>query len=71
MVHMSQSSRRSVRTSVILSEGQYTRLNEVALKGDVSVAWVIRQAVQQFLDRAENEQIPLPIRLVRGGDEDV
>lgn len=71
MVHMSQSSRRSVRTSVILSEGQYARLNEVALKGDVSVAWVIRQAVQQFLDRAENEQIPLPIRLVRGGDEDV
>jgi predicted transcriptional regulator len=56
---------------VILSEGQYARLNEVALKGDVSVAWVIRQAVQQFLDRAENEQIPLPIRLVRGGDEDV
>ena len=68
---MSQSSRRSVRTSVILSETQYARLNEVALKGDVSVAWVIRQAVQQFLDRAENEQIPLPIRLVRGGGEDV
>ena len=68
---MPPSSRRSVRTSVILSEGQYARLNEIAAKSDVSVAWVIRQAVHQFLDRTENEQMPLPIRLVRGGDDDV
>jgi predicted transcriptional regulator len=68
---MSQLARRSVRTSVILSEGQYVRLNEIAMKSDVSVAWVIRQAIHQFLDRTEYEQMPLPIRLVRGGDEDV
>jgi predicted transcriptional regulator len=68
---MPQSPRLSVRTSVILSEGQHARLNEIAIKSDVSVAWVIRQAVHQFLDRTENEQIPLPIRLVRGGNEDV
>lgn len=56
---------------MILSEGQYARLNEIAAKSDVSVAWVIRQAVHQFLDRTEYEQLPLPIRLVRGSDEDV
>lgn len=66
-----QSVRRSMRTSVILSEGQYARLSEIANKSDVSVAWIIRQAVQQFLDRTENEQLPLPIRIVRGGEEDV
>lgn len=68
---MSQSNRRSVRTSVLLSEEQYARLNEIALKGDLSVAWVIRQAVQQFLEQREHDQIPLPIRLVRGGKDDV
>jgi predicted transcriptional regulator len=68
---MAQSNRLSVRTSVVLSEGQHARLSEVANKSDVSVAWIIRQAVQDFLDRAENEQMPLPIRLMRGGDSDV
>lgn len=68
---MSSSSRRSVRTSVILSEGLYARLNEIATKSDVSVAWVIRQAVHQFVERTENDQMPLPIRIGRGGDEDV
>lgn len=68
---MAHSSRKSVRTSVILSEVQYARLSEVANKGDLSVAWIIRQAVQQYLDQAENEQIPLPIRIIRSGDEDV
>lgn len=65
-----QPTRRSVRTSVILSEGQYARLSEIATKSDVSVAWIIRQAVQQLLDRTENEQIPLPMRMIRSGDED-
>lgn len=68
---MSQPARRSVRTSVILSEGQYARLSEVANRNDISVAWIIRQAVQQYLDRAEGEQLPLPIRNIRGGDHDV
>jgi len=65
---MAQPTRRTVRTSVLLPELQYARLSEIANKGDVSVAWLIRQAVQQFLDKTENEQIPLPIRIARGGD---
>lgn len=55
----------------MLSEEQNTRLNEIATKSDVSVAWVIRFAVKKFLDNTENEQMPLPIRVVRDGDEDV
>ena len=64
---MSESTRSPVRLSVNLTEGQYLRLNEIALKSDVSLAWLVRQAVQQFLDATHNEQIPLPIRLDRQG----
>lgn len=63
--------RQTVRTSVLLSEGQYARLNELALKGDVSIAWLIRKSVHQFLDGIEHEQIPLPIALNRGTGSDV
>lgn len=54
--------RQTVRTSVLLSEDQHARLSELASRGDVSVAWVIRQAVQKFLDEVELDQMPLPIR---------
>ena len=68
---MSTGSRRSVRTSVLLSEQQYERLNRLAIDSDVSIAWVIRQAVQKFLDSTtQSEQMPLPIRLGRVGGED-
>jgi len=60
--------RRQVRTSVLLSEDQHARLNAMATKSDVSLAWVIRQAVQHFLDHTANEQMPLPIRFVSGID---
>jgi predicted DNA-binding ribbon-helix-helix protein len=62
--------RRSVRTSVLLSEQQYERLTRIATASDVSVAWVIRQAVQKFLDSTGSEPMPLPIRLGRTGHED-
>lgn len=67
---MSQPTKRSVRTSVILSEAQNTRLIEIANNSDVSVAWIIRQAVQQFLDRTENEQLALPILVTRTSEQD-
>lgn len=68
---MAQPAKRSVRTSVILSEAQNARLNEIANKSDVSVAWIIRLAVQQFLDRTENEQLLLPISITRASEQNV
>jgi hypothetical protein len=68
---MSEPPRSPVRLSVNLTEGQYIRLNEIALKSDVSLAWVVRQAVQQYLDATQYEQIPLPIRLDRPGTSNV
>ena len=55
------STKRTVRTSVILSDIQYAQVASLAAKNDVSVAWVIRQAVQDYLVRSESKQLPLPM----------
>ncbi len=59
---MSGRANNSVRTSFTLSRTQYERLGELALRSDVSVAWLIRYAVQELLEKPEAEQLPLPIR---------
>lgn len=53
--------RRTVRTSVILPETQYAEITALAAEKDLSVAWVIRQAVQDYLVRADRKQLALPI----------
>jgi len=53
------STKRTVRTSVILSETQYAQVAALAAENDLSVAWVIRQAVQDYLVRSESKQLPL------------
>jgi hypothetical protein len=58
--------KNSVRTSVILSPAQYAQVSELAAKGDVSVAWIIRQAVQAYLDTTSAQQLPLPMRIATG-----
>lgn len=50
---MKTQQRKDFRTSVILSEDQHLKLNAIALKKDVSVAWVIRQAISKMLDDTE------------------
>lgn len=62
--------KHTVRTSVLLSDEQYARLSELSSREDVSVAWLIRKAVQQFLDAAPVEQLPLPIVLHRPDRQD-
>ena len=47
---METQQRKDFRTSVILSDDQHLKLNAIALKKDVSVAWVIRQAITRMLD---------------------
>ena len=56
--------RKTVRTSVILPEGVYSRVQSLADSNHVSSAWVIRMAVQRFLDEYQG-QLELPLRLSR------
>ena len=43
--------KKTVRTSVTVSEGDYLEIEAIAERKKVSVAWVIRDAVEQYLTR--------------------
>ena len=57
-------SRNSVRTTFSIPEEQHAKLAGIAEENDVSVAWVIRQAVQLYLDSMIKEE---PVRSGRPG----
>ena len=48
---VSRSSRKEFRTSVILTEGQFKQVREIARANDVSIAWVLRRAVDDYLEK--------------------
>ena len=54
--------RKSVRTSVMLPEDAHLQVQALADANHVSTAWVIRTAVQRFLDEYQG-QLELPLRL--------
>lgn len=54
--------RKTVRTSVMLPEETHSRVQALADANHVSAAWVIRTAVQRFLDEHQG-QLELPLRL--------
>lgn len=63
---MATGSRKPVRTSVVLSEDAYARVQRMAAANDVSMAWVIRQAVLRFLDSHEYQsELPFEVRAER------
>ena len=50
---MTDRPRKSTRLTVSLEERDYDALAELAVTRDVSLSWLIRQAVRQFIDRAQ------------------
>jgi predicted transcriptional regulator len=52
---------RSVRTSVVLPEDTHIRIQAMADANHVSAAWIIRMAVQRFLEENQG-QLTLPLR---------
>lgn len=54
--------RKSVRTSVMLPEDVHFQIQALADANQVSSAWIIRMAVQRFLDEYQG-QLELPLRL--------
>jgi hypothetical protein len=55
------SDHRTIRTSVILPEATHMQLQALAEANQVSAAWVIRMAVQRFLEK-QQEQMDLPLK---------
>lgn len=52
------------RFSVALDEHEYAELAVMAEKHRVSMAWLVRHALTEFLDRYHSEDLQLPLRLV-------
>ena len=52
---------KSVRTTVSLPQNQYEQLQALADANGLSIAWVIRQAVGDFLYKVEKDQIINPL----------
>ena len=57
-----------MRLTVSLDEADYAALNTVASRSDVSLSWVIRQAIQRFVSE-HGAQPELPLRLERQADK--
>jgi hypothetical protein len=53
--------RKTVRTSVILPEDTHLQVQAFADANHVSSAWIIRMALQRFLDEHQG-QLALPLR---------
>ncbi len=61
--------RKQARLSVSLDEREYAELRALADRHEVSVAWMVRQAIHTLIsieaDKARNPELPLPRRLVQ------
>ena len=55
---------KTVRTSVILSEEKHELISKLASMNEVSTAWIIRYALNEFLEKYGSEK-ELKIRPVR------
>ena len=51
------------RFSVALNANEYNELAAMAERHRVSMAWLVRSAVAEFLDRHREEDAHLPLRL--------
>ena len=53
----------SFRVTVNLEEPEYAVLSALSGKHRVSLAWLGRQAIIEFLERHEDEEVQLPLML--------
>ena len=57
---------KTVRTSVIVPADVYQQVQDLAAKHDVSAAWIVRHALQEFLAAHAHDRA-LPLRRGRTG----
>lgn len=47
---------KSTRLTVSLEEQDYDTLTEISRARDVSLSWVIRQAIRQFIEESQSDK---------------
>ena len=52
---------KSSRVTVSLTEKDHQRLTQIAAHLDISISWVIRQSISEYLDRNRPEEPELPL----------
>ncbi|GEM_PF-1640463 len=52
---------KSVRITASIPEQQHEQLQELAEKNSLSVAWLVRQAVSDFLEKIDDQQAFSPL----------
>lgn len=50
------------RIAANLTDAEFGELAAMADKYDVSLSWLSRKAILEFIDRYRHEQMPLPLR---------
>lgn len=51
------------RIAINLDDQEFSELDAMADRHDVSLSWIGRQAVLEFLSRYKDQQLPLPLRI--------
>lgn len=61
--------RAPVRLSVGVDPASHAKLSQLADRHDVSLAWVVRKAIADFIERQEtNDQAELPLQRGSGSE---
>lgn len=59
--HTLAAAQKSSRVTVSFTDSDHDLLTQIAEDRDVSLSWVIRQAVSEYLDRNRHEEPGLPL----------
>ena len=57
--------KKGQRITVSLQDSDHAALSALADKYDVSLSWLTRKAITDFLERHETEELQLPLRFAR------
>ena len=67
---MTDRRKKTTRLTVSLDEADYAAINAMALRSDVSLSWVIRQAIQRFVrEHGAQPELPLTLAAQAGSKE--
>ena len=58
--------KKEQRITVSLDGADHARLADLANRYDVSLSWLVRQAVSEYLDRHQSGEVQLPLGLASG-----